>query len=56
MSAEAEAVIAARRFETLRTELAPASPRAWRYAALAVLSRAGACLSGGPRFGHRQGF
>jgi hypothetical protein len=53
MSAEA---LAARRFEALRTELPVSSPRAWRYAALALASRASAGLSEGTRIGHRHGF
>jgi hypothetical protein len=52
MSAE----LAARRFEALRAELPRGSPRAWRFAALALASRAGACLSEGTRIGHRHGF
>ena len=52
MSAE----VAARRFEALRAELPRSSPRAWRFAALAFASRAGACLSEGARIGHRHGF
>lgn len=53
MSAEATA---ARRFEALRTELPRSSPRAWRFAALSLASRAGACVSEGTRIGHRHGF
>lgn len=52
----AEIALAARRFEALRTELPAGSPRAWRYAALALASRAGAGLSEGTRIGHRHGF
>jgi Putative methyltransferase len=52
MSAE----LAARRFEALRAELPRSSPRAWRFAALALASRAGACMSEGMRIGHRHGF
>ena len=53
MSAES---IAARRFESLRAELPRSSPRAWRFAALSVASRAEACVSEGARIGHRHGF
>lgn len=53
MSAEA---LAARRFESLRAELPRRSPRAWRFAALALASRAEGCLSEGTRIGHRHGF
>ena len=53
MSAE---LVAARRFEALRSELPASSPRAWRFAALSLASRAGACLSEGTRIGHRHGF
>jgi hypothetical protein len=52
MSAE----LAARRFEALRAELPRSSPRAWRFAALSLASRAGARLSEGARIGHRHGF
>jgi hypothetical protein len=52
MSAE----LAARRFEALRAELPRSSPRAWRFAALRLASRAGACVSEGTRIGHRHGF
>ena len=52
MSAE----IAARRFEALRAELPRSSPRRWRFAALSLASRAGACMSEGTRIGHRHGF
>jgi hypothetical protein len=52
MSAEASAL----RFEALRAELPRRSPRAWRFAALRLASRAGACLSEGTRIGHRHGF
>jgi hypothetical protein len=48
--------LAARRFEALRAELPRGSPRAWRFAALSLASRAVACLSEGTRIGHRQGF
>src|SRR5215207_7485209 len=54
MSAEPQ--LAARRFEALRAELPRSSPRAWRFAALRLASRAGACLSEGARIGHRHGF
>jgi hypothetical protein len=47
---------AARRFEALRAELPRSSPRAWRFAALSLASRAGACVSEGARIGHRHGF
>jgi len=47
---------AARRFEALRAELPRSSPRAWRFAALSLASRAGACVSEGTRIGHRHGF
>ena len=47
---------AARRFEALRAELPRSSPRAWRFAALKLASRAGACVSEGARIGHRHGF
>ncbi|HEV2058969.1 MAG TPA: class I SAM-dependent methyltransferase family protein [Solirubrobacteraceae bacterium] len=52
MSAE----LAARRFEALRADLPWRSPRAWRFTALSLASRAGACLSEGARIGHRHGF
>lgn len=52
MSAE----LAARRFEALRAELPCSSPRAWRFAALRLASRVGACMSEGTRIGHRHGF
>ena len=48
--------LAARRFEALRAELPRSSPRAWRFAALSLASRAGACVSEGARIGHRHGF
>ncbi len=47
---------AARRFEALRADLPRTSPRAWRWAALRALSRAGALLSEGLRIGYRHGF
>jgi len=53
MSAE---LAARRHFEALRTELPRSSPRAWRFAALSLASRAGACVSEGTRIGHRHGF
>jgi hypothetical protein len=53
MSAE---ILAARRFESLRAELPRSSPRAWRFAALSLASRAQGCLSEGTRIGHRHGF
>ena len=52
MSADASAV----HFEALRRELPRRSPRAWRFAALALASRAGALLSEGLRIGHAHGF
>lgn len=52
MSAE----LAARRFESLRAELPRSSPRAWRFVALSLASRAEACVSEGTRIGHRHGF
>jgi hypothetical protein len=48
--------LAARRFDALRAELPRSSPRAWRFTALSLASRAGACLSEGARIGHRHGF
>lgn len=57
MSAEPEpARAAAHRFEALRAELPRSSPRAWRFAALSLASRAGARVSEGTRIGHRHGF
>jgi hypothetical protein len=47
---------AARGFEALCAELPRSSPRAWRFAALSLASRAGACLSEGAHIGHRHGF
>ena len=47
---------AAPSFDALRAELPRSSPRAWRFAALAFGSRAGALLSTGLRIGHRHGF
>jgi hypothetical protein len=44
------------RFEALRRELPRRSPRAWRFAALGLASRAGALVSEGLRIGHAQGF
>ncbi|MEA2299041.1 MAG: hypothetical protein QOF77_1977 [Solirubrobacteraceae bacterium] len=52
MSAE----LAARRFEALCAELPRTSPRAWRFAALSLASRAGAPMSKGTGIGHRHGF
>ncbi len=43
-------------FAALRAELPRTSPRAWRFTALSLASRAGACLSEGARIGHRHGF
>jgi SAM-dependent methyltransferase len=40
----------------LQRDLPPASPRAWRFAALALASRAGALVSEGLRIGHAHGF
>lgn len=54
--ASVPAELAARRFEALRAELPRSSPRAWRFAALRLASRAGACMSEGTRIGHRHGF
>jgi precorrin-6B methylase 2 len=54
MPAEAEA--AAPSFADLQRDLSPGSPRAWRFAALALASRAGALLSEGLRIGHAHGF
>ena len=48
--------LAARLLEALRAELPRSSPRAWRFTALSLASRAGACLSEGARIGHRHGF
>jgi hypothetical protein len=48
--------VSALHFEALRRELPRRSPRAWRFAALAVASRAGALLSEGLRIGHAHGF
>jgi len=48
--------LAAPRFEALRAELPRSSPRAWRFAALALAARAGACVSEGARIGYRHGF
>jgi hypothetical protein len=50
------AELAAHRFEALRADLPPTSPRAWRFAAMAAASRASALLSEGERVGHRHGF
>jgi hypothetical protein len=54
MPAELEA--AAPSFAELQRDLSPSSPRAWRFAALALASRAGALLSDGLRIGHGHGF
>jgi hypothetical protein len=54
MPAELEA--AAPGFAELQRDLSPSSPRAWRFAALALASRAGALLSDGLRIGHVHGF
>lgn len=54
MPAELEA--AAPSFAELQRDLSPSSPRAWRFAALALASRAGALLSDGLRIGHVHGF
>jgi predicted RNA methylase len=43
-------------FSELQRELPASSPRAWRYGAMAVASRAGALLSEGLRIGHQHGF
>jgi hypothetical protein len=43
-------------FSALARELPLSSPRAWRFAALATASRAGALLSDGLRIGHEHGF
>ena len=51
-----QADAAARRFEALRADLPATSPRAWRFAALRGLSRAGGLLSEGLRIGYRHGF
>ena len=48
--------VAAPTFLELQRELPSYSPRAWRFAALAAASRAGAHLSDGLRIGHQQGF
>ncbi|MGI8729247.1 MAG: class I SAM-dependent methyltransferase family protein [Solirubrobacteraceae bacterium] len=54
--ADEPADLAARKFEALRAELPRSSPRAWRFAALALASRASTHLSEGTRIGHRHGF
>ena len=51
-----QADAAARRFEALRADLPAGSPRAWRFAALRGLSRAGSLVSEGLRIGYRHGF
>jgi Putative methyltransferase len=43
-------------FADLQRRLSPISPRAWRFAALRLASRAGALLSDGLRIGYRHGF
>jgi hypothetical protein len=43
-------------FAALQRPLRPTSPRAWRFAALAVANRAGALVSDGLRIGYRHGF
>ena len=43
-------------FAELQRDLPATSPRAWRFGALAVASRAGALLSEGLRVGHAHGF
>jgi hypothetical protein len=43
-------------FSALQQDLPRRSPRAWRFAALAAGSRAGALLSDGLRIGHKHGF
>ncbi|MEA2256610.1 MAG: hypothetical protein QOG35_2655 [Solirubrobacteraceae bacterium] len=43
-------------FADLERDLPAGSPRAWRFAALRALSRAGALLSDGLRTGYRHGF
>ncbi|MBV9048903.1 MAG: class I SAM-dependent methyltransferase family protein [Solirubrobacterales bacterium] len=48
--------VAAPSFLELQRELPPFSPRAWRFAALAAASRAGALVSDGLRIGHQHGF
>jgi len=48
--------LAGRRFEALRAQLPRSSPRAWRFAALSLVSRAQACVAEGSRIGHRHGF
>jgi hypothetical protein len=47
---------AAPSFFDLQRELPRSSPRAWRFAALAAASRAGALVSDGLRIGHGHGF
>lgn len=48
--------VAAGDLEALRARLPRSSPRAWRFAALSLASRASACVSEGSRIGHRHGF
>jgi SAM-dependent methyltransferase len=54
MPAEAEAVLPT--FADLQRDLPLKSPRAWRFAALALASRAGALVSDGLRVGYAHGF
>jgi hypothetical protein len=54
MPAEAEAV--APSFAELQRDLSPRSPRAWRFAAMELASRAGALVSDGLRIGYTHGF
>ncbi|MBV8955302.1 MAG: class I SAM-dependent methyltransferase family protein [Solirubrobacterales bacterium] len=48
--------VASPTFLELQRELAVLSPRAWRFGALTLASRAGALVSEGLRIGHRYGF
>jgi SAM-dependent methyltransferase len=54
MPAEAEAVLPT--FADLQRDLPLKSPRAWRFAALVLASRAGALVSDGLRVGYAHGF
>ena len=54
MAAEAEAVLPT--FAELQRDLPLRSPRAWRFGALALASRAGALVSEGLRVGYAHGF
>lgn len=54
MPAEAEAVLPT--FAELQRDLPLKSPRAWRFGALALASRAGALVSDGLRLGYAHGF